>query len=339
MRPRSSAARRSGRWACAIRGGSASTASTGDLYIGDVGQDATEEIDFIAAEQRGGRELRLAHLGGQRSARRLGAVSAGSATHTRCPILDLRPRPGLLGHRRRRVPRPGRARAATAVISTPISARGACGPLSRERGRRAGRTRSAARDAAIRSPRSAKTATARSTGRTCEAATIHRLVADPAAPLAIEYYHAELGHYFTDRPFRRRPRRSMRERSHGRGGERGFAFAVARPAMAAPVDVCRFFGTPNVGPNTHFFTGQRGRSAAALKAADPAVDVRGISFRHRACPLERCMPGATAAGLSPVQQSREAVRGQSPLHDRRRDLRRDARERVDRRGRRRSVRD
>ena len=40
-------AARSTRTACATRGGSRSTARTGDLTIGDVGQNAFEEIDFV----------------------------------------------------------------------------------------------------------------------------------------------------------------------------------------------------------------------------------------------------------------------------------------------------
>ena len=44
----------SGTSACAIPGASASTALTGDLYIGDVGQDAFEEID-VEPRGQGGR--------------------------------------------------------------------------------------------------------------------------------------------------------------------------------------------------------------------------------------------------------------------------------------------
>ena len=40
--------------ACAIPGASASTAQTGDLYIGDVGQNQWEEVDFQPAGDPGG---------------------------------------------------------------------------------------------------------------------------------------------------------------------------------------------------------------------------------------------------------------------------------------------
>ena len=40
--------------ACATRGASPSTASTGDLLIGDVGQNLYEEIDFQPAASTGG---------------------------------------------------------------------------------------------------------------------------------------------------------------------------------------------------------------------------------------------------------------------------------------------
>ena len=64
------ARRRSTRWACATPGGSASTGSTGDLWIGDVGQGAWEEIDRLPAGTPAGRQLRLEPLRGRRALQR-----------------------------------------------------------------------------------------------------------------------------------------------------------------------------------------------------------------------------------------------------------------------------
>ena len=58
-------ARRSGPWACATPGASASTALTGDLYIADVGQDAMGGDQLRAGRRAGGAELRLERHGGR----------------------------------------------------------------------------------------------------------------------------------------------------------------------------------------------------------------------------------------------------------------------------------
>ena len=76
---------------------------TGDLYIGDVGQNAWEEIDYLPARLVGARELRLEPLRGHARLRRVhGAADAGAYRPARRRVLALG---RLLGHRRLRVPR------------------------------------------------------------------------------------------------------------------------------------------------------------------------------------------------------------------------------------------
>ena len=80
--------------------------ATGDLVIGDVGQDEVEEVDFVAGAGAGGAELRVAPVGGPapqpRASRRPGARCRRRSPRT--------PRRGLLlDHRRLRRPRPAPA--------------------------------------------------------------------------------------------------------------------------------------------------------------------------------------------------------------------------------------
>ena len=68
--------------ACATRGGSAFDAKTGDLYIGDVGQNLWEEVDVVAGRRRRAAQLRLERRRGQpllrrEPARRRRAIAPG----------------------------------------------------------------------------------------------------------------------------------------------------------------------------------------------------------------------------------------------------------------------
>ena len=76
---------------------------------------------------------------------------------------------------------------------------------------------------------------------------IHRLTADPAAPIAIEYFNATLGHYFLT-AFPEEAAALDGGRVAGAWQRTGYAFAGRRTANdPGTVDVCRFFGTPGVG--------------------------------------------------------------------------------------------
>ena len=77
--------------------------TTGDLTIGDVGQDAVEEIDFVRRGKGRGRELRLARRSRARSRYTPGESAPGRVK----PVITTQPRRRqLLDHRRLRGPRP-----------------------------------------------------------------------------------------------------------------------------------------------------------------------------------------------------------------------------------------
>jgi len=105
---------------------------------------------------------------------------------------------------------------------------------------------------------------------------IYRLAANPSAPLAVEYFNATLGHYFMT-AF---PEEAAALDAGALGGawkRTGFAFPVAPASDTLAVDVCRLFGTPSVGPNTHFYTGNP-QECASLRA-NPLWMFEGMAFR------------------------------------------------------------
>ncbi len=78
--------------------------ATGALWIGDVGQNAWEEIDYAAAGAAGRRQLRLERLRGHPRVRRRGGREAEQVLAD-VAGLAVRSQRRLLGHRRLRVPR------------------------------------------------------------------------------------------------------------------------------------------------------------------------------------------------------------------------------------------
>ena len=103
---------------------------TGDLWIGDVGQDRREEIDFQPASSRGGENYGWKVMEGTLCSSS-DACPASTPRATRPPSLrrsSIRPRPALLGHRRLRLPRQRRCRSSAAPTSSAISAPACSGP-------------------------------------------------------------------------------------------------------------------------------------------------------------------------------------------------------------------
>ena len=113
--------------------------ATGDLYIGDVGQNAWEEVDYHAARRSPGSRTTAGT-----STRARARFEASQPIHARggssCPIAEYSHSRGLLGHRRLRLPRQGRARRAGAT-STATTARAASGRLEAPAARRPVRPR------------------------------------------------------------------------------------------------------------------------------------------------------------------------------------------------------
>ncbi len=94
---------------------------------------------------------------------------------------------------------------------------------------------------------------------------------------AVEFYHTTLQHYFltseTDEA------KSIDRGVVGAGWIRtGYAF-YAYPVSGAPAgtsQVCRFYGTPGVGPNSHFYTADS--AECAIVKTDPGWYYEGIAF-------------------------------------------------------------
>ena len=123
--PATRSAAASGRTACATRGASASTALTGDMLIGDVGDGTWEEIDWATAATGRGARRRTSAGRAARAPRRPSPSSCGTSTLT--PPAFARSQRRRLPRDRRRLrgarPRAADARtAATCTATTALSA-------------------------------------------------------------------------------------------------------------------------------------------------------------------------------------------------------------------------
>ena len=94
---------------------------------------------------------------------------------------------------------------------------------------------------------------------------------------AVEYYNAKINHYFiTAYP---EEAAALDAGTNVKGWTRtGGQFTVFTEPAEGLQAVCRFFGTPNVGPNSHFYTADADECAKVKTY--PGVDVRGDRVLH-----------------------------------------------------------
>jgi uncharacterized protein (DUF1800 family) len=114
---------------------------------------------------------------------------------------------------------------------------------------------------------------------------------------AVEWYNATLGHYFvTSGP---EEIRSVDSGGAGPGWVRtGGEFGTYLHANDAPglSPVCRFYGTPGRGPNSHFYTPNA--TECELVKRDPGWTYEGVAFY-----IQEAANGQCPAGTTPVYRS------------------------------------
>ena len=117
----------------------------------------------------------------------------------------------------------------------------------------------------------------------------------PPAVDVVEFYNAPLNHYFlTANPDEAA---AIDRGAVGPNWVRtglGFRAYAAGTTGGNAVDVCRFFGTPGVGPSSHFFTGNAAECAAVR--ANPYWLDEGVAFRA-IVPVAGTCPAGSAPAL------------------------------------------
>ena len=154
-------------------------------------------------------------------------------------------------------------------------------------------------------------------GRPFVFSLVAALVAAPASAaeptgVAVEYRNSIIAHYFlTADP---NEMAGIESGAAGPGWSRtGGQFGVFRGANDAPglAPVCRFYGTPGVGPNSHFYTSDPAECAGVKNS--PGWTYEGIAFH-----IARPTGGTCAADETPVYRSYNngAARNDSIASDR-----------------------
>jgi uncharacterized protein (DUF1800 family) len=118
------------------------------------------------------------------------------------------------------------------------------------------------------------------------------LAAEPTATI-VEYFNTVLGHYFMSADAAEQ--RSVESGGAGAGWIRtGGTFNVfSHPGDAVGLSpVCRFYGTPGIGPNSHFYTADRAECEAVK--LDRGWLYEGVAFYIAEAAGGRCGAGSTA---------------------------------------------
>ena len=129
-------------------------------------------------------------------------------------------------------------------------------------------------------------------GGTDESVSLDVLLPAPPLPgeaLVQEFYNVHLNHYFIT-PYTAEADNIILNGSAGPGWDRTrLNFGAWQDNGPTGVPVCRFYGTPGKGPNSHFFTADAGECAAVKK--DPGWTFEGTTMRvllttDGVCPLD-----------------------------------------------------
>jgi glucose/arabinose dehydrogenase len=256
--------------------------ATGDLYIGDVGQDRVEEIDFLPRGAPAGANFGWRVVEGDRCTGLSPAAPCPSAAFV-APILTYPHGPGCsvtggVVYRGHRVP---------VLYGRYLHGDYCSGQIFAAARDGSGQWRSElVVDADQRIGTFGEDADGEVYWSDLASGAIYRFAADTVTPLAIEYVNAALGHYFLT-AFPEEAAALDAGAFAGAWRRTGFALAAFNPGESGAADVCRFFGTPG-GPNSHFYTADPAE-CAGLKA-NPLWRFEAIGFRMRLPDAGACPP-------------------------------------------------
>jgi hypothetical protein len=111
----------------------------------------------------------------------------------------------------------------------------------------------------------------------------------PADAEVIEFLYPPASHYFLTAS----PDEAAALDASGLWQRTGYHFQAWSVASAAPetLPVCRFTGTPNIGPNSHFYSADA--NECAIVGANPYWEYEGTAFRTLVPTAGVCASGAT----------------------------------------------